>query len=112
MGRVCAHRKPQSSGFAAVAGLYCGATRDNDVRPNERRGRQSSSRGAADVGAIAGMTAKPTVLVTGGSGFVGSHVLLQLLNAGYSVRTTVRSLDKTLAVRAMLTQAGAQGERL
>jgi dihydroflavonol-4-reductase len=35
-----------------------------------------------------------TVLVTGGSGFVGSHVILQLLNAGYIVRTTVRSLDK------------------
>jgi dihydroflavonol-4-reductase len=32
-----------------------------------------------------------TVLVTGGSGFVGSHVLLQLLNAGHRVRTTVRS---------------------
>lgn len=33
-----------------------------------------------------------TVLVTGGSGFVASHVILQLLEAGATVRTTVRSL--------------------
>jgi dihydroflavonol-4-reductase len=46
-----------------------------------------------------------TVLVTGGSGFVGSHVILQLLKAGYDVRTTVRSLNREAGVRAMLKNA-------
>ena len=33
------------------------------------------------------------VLVTGGSGFIGSHCIVQLLEAGYEVRTTVRNLQ-------------------
>ena len=35
-----------------------------------------------------------TVLVTGGSGFVGIHVILQLLAAGHIVRATVRRPDR------------------
>jgi dihydroflavonol-4-reductase len=54
-----------------------------------------------------------TVLVTGGSGFVGSHVILQLLRAGHVVRTTVRSLTREENVRAMLRDAGVDpGDRL
>jgi nucleoside-diphosphate-sugar epimerase len=49
-----------------------------------------------------------TILVTGGSGFVGSHTLLQLLDAGHTVRATVRSLDREPVVRAMLAGAGAK----
>ena len=48
------------------------------------------------------------VLVTGGSGFVGAHCILQLLNAGYRVRTTVRSLDREAGVRAMLKTGGSE----
>lgn len=47
------------------------------------------------------------VLVTGGSGFVGSHVILQLLAAGHEVRTTVRSLAREAEVRETLAAAGA-----
>lgn len=54
-----------------------------------------------------------TVLVTGGSGFVGSHCILQLLAAGHTVRTTVRNLKREPDVRALLKQGGAEpGERL
>ena len=46
------------------------------------------------------------VLVTGGSGFIGSHAILQLLAAGYRVRTTVRNLSRDAEVRAMLKVGG------
>jgi nucleoside-diphosphate-sugar epimerase len=54
-----------------------------------------------------------TVLVTGGSGFIASHCILQLLAAGHEVRTTVRNLSREGDVRAMLKQGGGEpGNRL
>ena len=53
------------------------------------------------------------ILVTGGSGFIGSHCILQLLAAGHQVRTTVRNLQRESDVRAMLKEGGAEaGDRL
>ena len=43
-----------------------------------------------------------SVLVTGGSGFIGSHCILDLLRAGYRVRTTVRSPEREATVRELL----------
>lgn len=50
---------------------------------------------------------KSLVVVTGGSGFIASHIIAQLLNAGYAVRTTVRNVAKKRPlIEAMVHQAG------
>jgi dihydroflavonol-4-reductase len=41
-----------------------------------------------------------TVLLTGASGYIGKHITLQLLNQGYEVRASVRSLSKSDEVRS------------
>ncbi|WP_338867834.1 aldehyde reductase [Spirosoma sp. SC4-14] len=51
-------------------------------------------------------TNQKTVLVTGGSGFVGIHCILQLLQQGYSVKTTVRSLNRKNTVLTRLENGG------
>lgn len=53
------------------------------------------------------------VLVTGGAGFIAVHCILQLLNAGYRVRATLRDLNREPAVRSLLREGGVEaGERL
>ncbi len=44
-----------------------------------------------------------TVLVTGGTGFIASWCIVELLRSGFTVRTTVRSLSKEQAVRAAIS---------
>ncbi len=51
-----------------------------------------------------------TVLVTGGSGFIAGHCMLQLLAAGHTVRATLRSPQREAEVRATLRAAGASGD--
>jgi nucleoside-diphosphate-sugar epimerase len=52
------------------------------------------------------------VLLTGISGFLGGHVALQLLEAGYVVRGSVRDLRKVDKVKATLARHGADVSRL
>ncbi|CZR56234.1 uncharacterized protein PAC_06122 [Phialocephala subalpina] len=46
------------------------------------------------------------VLVTGGSGFLGTYCIIALLNAGYQVRTTIRSLTKSSFITTSLKTGG------
>ena len=48
------------------------------------------------------MHMEETVLVTGGTGFVASHIILQLLADGAIVRATVRSLNNKAKVQPLL----------
>jgi nucleoside-diphosphate-sugar epimerase len=49
-----------------------------------------------------------SVLVTGGSGFIGSYCILDLLRGGYRVRTTVRSPEREATVRELLGAESAE----
>ncbi|HWK02020.1 MAG TPA: aldehyde reductase [Puia sp.] len=55
---------------------------------------------------MTGTNKEKMVLVTGGTGFVGGHCILQLLQNGYKVRTTIRSLSKKNKVEEMLKNGG------
>src|SRR5208283_2246301 len=54
-----------------------------------------------------------TVLVTGGTGFLGGWCSTELLRRGYNVRTTIRDLRRADALRASFAAAGVEApERL
>ncbi|TZF98920.1 aldehyde reductase (plasmid) [Chryseobacterium panacisoli] len=52
------------------------------------------------------MRNKETVLVTGGSGFIACYCMIALLNNGYKVKATLRSLNKSGLVKQMLKEGG------
>lgn len=53
-----------------------------------------------------------TVLVTGGTGYVAGWCIVELLQRGYDVRTTVRSLGRSAEVRAAVSTVTDPGNRL
>jgi dihydroflavonol-4-reductase len=53
-----------------------------------------------------------TVLVTGGSGFIAGWCIVELLQRGYAVRATLRSLAKEAAVRAAIASAAPSTKML
>jgi len=55
---------------------------------------------------------KPLVLVTGGSGYIAAFCIARLLDEGYTVRTTLRSLSREAETRATIAKLTQGGDRL
>jgi dihydroflavonol-4-reductase len=58
------------------------------------------------------MEGDQTVLVTGGSGYLGGWCVVELLEKGYRVRTTVRDLSREESLRANIAAKVEAGDRL
>ena len=58
------------------------------------------------------MAESERVLVTGGSGYIASFCIAQLLNDGARVRTTVRNLAREAEVRSAIAKLASAGDRL
>lgn len=58
------------------------------------------------------MTDKALVLVTGASGYIGMHIILQLLEQGYRVRGTLRSLKKEARLRKVFAETISADDKL
>jgi dihydroflavonol-4-reductase len=54
------------------------------------------------------MDNKEMVLVTGGSGFIATYCIIALLNNGYKVRASLRSLQKSGLVKQLLKEGGIE----
>lgn len=55
---------------------------------------------------------KTLVTITGASGFIGMHCVLQLLQAGYRVRGTLRTMSRGDGIRETLSKLVDVGDRL
>src|SRR5438270_12403945 len=64
--------------------------------------------GCGDPLGLSGMADK--VLVTGGTGFLGGWCIAALLERGYDVRTTIRSLAREPDVRRATAAAGVEAD--
>lgn len=58
------------------------------------------------------MTSSKPILVTGASGFVALHTIIQLLQQGYTVRATLRSLSREAEVRETISKHVEANDRL
>ena len=58
------------------------------------------------------MPSSKPILVTGASSFVAIHTIIQLLEKGYSVRGTIRSLSKETEVREAVARFVQANDRL
>ena len=57
-------------------------------------------------------TFDPMILVTGGTGIVGAHVLFELVNSGLSVRALQRANSEKQVVEDLFTFYSPSGKKL
>jgi dihydroflavonol-4-reductase len=86
--------------------------RSSQAEDQNRGLRSSFLLGSAALPSITVTAAEETVLVTGGSGFLASWCLVELLQRGYSVRATLRDLGREQEVRDAVGSQVQASERL
>ena len=52
------------------------------------------------------------LLVTGASGFIATHCIIELLNNGYQIKGTLRKFDRAKQIFAILNQHTKNTDRL
>src|SRR4029450_10129684 len=74
-------------------------------QPDEEQGQERSQQGAVDRRNVWGCIGL-LVLVTGGTGYVGSHSIAALASAGHRVRVLARSPEKVAALGPLGVDVG------
>lgn len=97
--------------LSAVPALMAADALSNSVVAAQDGARSSSS--TSTVRAAKPIAILPeTVLVTGGTGFIGGWCVVELLRRGYTVRATIRNVSKETAARATIARAVDADDRL
>ncbi|KAH9826674.1 aldehyde reductase II [Teratosphaeria destructans] len=93
----CRLNSPCSSGLApSFFSRYNRRSQDLPTTPPPPRSCPTDPSGAVDLDAFA-LPTQSLILVTGANGWLGMHVVDQLLEHGYRVRGTVRNAEKAIS---------------